>query len=247
MADKIVVLNHAASCEQSARRWSSYNRPDNLFVAGSSARRALNFLTGAAAARFQAHTVGVRPEHLTLSTGDGLWKGTVGVAEHLGSDTFLHVAVEGAGSFTVRAPGETRVSHGDVLYLSPDESRLHRIRRAGQGAAVSAPAADRVRRGDRITNDNKRALCRAPAPLETHPGNPSRTSPWPRRSRSPPCRTSPLACPFRLTREVGAVGPASCISASAIFTGPSGGLSGCAVQSRARPRFRHRRRRRHAL
>lgn len=131
MADKIVVLNHGV-IEQVGSPMELYNRPDNLFVAGFIGSPRMNFLTGAAAARFQAHTVGIRPEHLTLSTGDGLWKGTVGVAEHLGSDTFLHVAVEGAGSFTVRAPGETRVSHGDVLYLSPDESRLHRFDAQGK-------------------------------------------------------------------------------------------------------------------
>ncbi|MQT15121.1 ABC transporter ATP-binding protein [Segnochrobactrum spirostomi] len=131
MADKIVVLNHGV-IEQVGSPMELYNRPGNLFVAGFIGSPRMNLVTGAAASRFEAHTVGIRPEHLSLSTSDGLWKGIVGVAEHLGSDTFLHIAVEGVGSFTVRAPGETRLSHGDVVYLSPDEQRLHRFDQQGK-------------------------------------------------------------------------------------------------------------------
>jgi multiple sugar transport system ATP-binding protein len=45
----------------------------------------MNLIEGAEAAKHGAHTIGVRPEH--LSVGDGPWEGTVGVSEHLGSDT----------------------------------------------------------------------------------------------------------------------------------------------------------------
>ena len=58
-------------------------------------------------------------------------KGTVGVAEHLGSDTFLHVHADELGTINVRADGEVPVSHGDTVYLTPDPSKIHRFDAAG--------------------------------------------------------------------------------------------------------------------
>ncbi len=54
----------------------------------------MNFLTGAEAAKHEAHSIGIRPEHMIVSRESGPWKGTIGVAEHLGSDTFLYVTLE---------------------------------------------------------------------------------------------------------------------------------------------------------
>ncbi|MCB1460790.1 MAG: TOBE domain-containing protein, partial [Nitratireductor sp.] len=56
------------------------------------------------------------------------WVGKVGVAEHLGSDTFIHVhGIEGCDPLTVRAGGEVAVNHGDTVYLTPDLEKLHRF------------------------------------------------------------------------------------------------------------------------
>jgi multiple sugar transport system ATP-binding protein len=41
------------------------------------------------------HTIGIRPEHIDVSETEGTWKGTVGVSEHLGSDTFFHIQETG--------------------------------------------------------------------------------------------------------------------------------------------------------
>ncbi|RYH08470.1 MAG: ABC transporter ATP-binding protein, partial [Alphaproteobacteria bacterium] len=90
MADKIVVLN-AGSIEQVGSPMELYHKPDNLFVAGFIGSPKMNLVSGALAQEYNATTMGVRPEHLAISTSDGKWKGTVGVAEHLGSDTFVHV------------------------------------------------------------------------------------------------------------------------------------------------------------
>lgn len=51
----------------------------------------------------------------------------MGVAEHLGSDTFLHVQAGSIGALTVRADGEIDVRHGDTIHLTPDRSKLHRF------------------------------------------------------------------------------------------------------------------------
>ena len=127
MADKIVVLQSGV-IEQVGSPLELYHTPRNKFVAGFIGSPKMNFMTGAEAAKHDAATIGIRPEHITTSTTDGLWKGVVGVSEHLGSDTFLHVTLEGASEpITVRVDGELPVHHGDTVFLTPDESKIHRF------------------------------------------------------------------------------------------------------------------------
>ena len=123
MADKIVVLN-AGNIEQVGAPLELYSNPRNLFVAGFIGSPKMNFIEGAEAAKHNAHTIGVRPEHITV--GDGPWEGVVGLSEHLGSDSFLKVAVDGIGTLTVRAPGEVHVHHGDRVKLAP-AGKIHRF------------------------------------------------------------------------------------------------------------------------
>ena len=66
----------------------------------------MNLIEGQEAAKQNAVTLGVRPEHMRISKTEGAWKGTVGVTEHLGSDTFIHVQVDGVGKITVRTDGD---------------------------------------------------------------------------------------------------------------------------------------------
>ena len=126
MADKIVVLQ-AGLIEQVGSPMELYNTPANVFVAGFIGSPRMNLLDGAEAAKHGATTIGVRPEHLDLSTTDGAWKGKVTVAELLGSDTFLHVATEGLGTMTVRAPGDIAARHGDTIYMTPQTGKVHRF------------------------------------------------------------------------------------------------------------------------
>ena len=123
MADKIVVLN-AGRIEQVGAPLELYNHPRNLFVAGFIGSPKMNFIEGAEAAKHGAHTIGIRPEHIIV--GDGPWEGVVGLSEHLGSDSFLKVAVEGIGTLTVRAPGEVHARHGDRIRLAP-AGKIHRF------------------------------------------------------------------------------------------------------------------------
>ncbi len=130
MADRIVVLN-AGRVEQFGTPLELYKAPANKFVAGFIGSPKMNFFEGAAAAKYQADSVGARPEHIRISRDAGDWQGRVGVAEHLGSDTFLHVHVEGAGLQTVRTEGENNFNPGDEVWLTPDPSRIYRFDRAG--------------------------------------------------------------------------------------------------------------------
>jgi multiple sugar transport system ATP-binding protein len=131
MADKIVVLN-AGNIEQVGSPLELYRSPRNLFVAGFIGSPKMNLIGGSAAARANAATIGIRPEHVNLSKTSGDWKGTVGVAEHLGSDTFLHVHADQVGLITVRADGEVGVEHGQTVFLSPEPSKLHRFASDGR-------------------------------------------------------------------------------------------------------------------
>lgn len=126
MADKIVVLN-AGRVEQVGSPLELYHSPRNKFVAGFIGSPKMNFLTGDDAKKHDAASIGIRPEHIDISMTGGQWPGTVGVAEHLGSDTFVHVDVDNAGSFTVRADGDVPVSHGDRIWLSPQKDKVHRF------------------------------------------------------------------------------------------------------------------------
>jgi multiple sugar transport system ATP-binding protein len=111
MADKIVVLN-GGRIEQVGSPLDLYDHPANLFVAGFIGSPKMNLFSGKAAAEWNAATVGVRPEHISVARDSGKWRGIVSVAEHVGSDTFLYVAVDGAGDLTVRTPGEFGSSPG---------------------------------------------------------------------------------------------------------------------------------------
>ncbi len=131
MADKIVVLQAGGVIEQVGSPLDLYHKPRNVFVAGFIGSPKMNIFSGPEVDKLGgAHSAGIRPEHVDVSTTKGTWKGTVGVAEHLGgSDTFIHVHETGLGDmFTVRLSGDVAVTHGgDTIYLTPQAENLHRF------------------------------------------------------------------------------------------------------------------------
>ena len=132
MADRIVVLN-AGNVEQFGSPLDLYKKPANRFVAGFIGSPKMNFVDGPEASKHNAHSIGVRPEHFVISrtASAGAWAGKVGVAEQLGSDTFLHVQVEGLGLMTIRTDGDQVFEHGDAVFLTPDATRIYRFDAAG--------------------------------------------------------------------------------------------------------------------
>jgi multiple sugar transport system ATP-binding protein len=130
MADKIVVLN-AGNIEQVGSPLTLYHNPKNIFVAGFIGSPKMNLIEGPEAAKHNAHTIGIRPEHITV--GDGPWEGVVGLSEHLGSDSFIKVDVPGLGIINVRGAGELNVHHGDRIKLAP-AGKIHRF--DAQGLAL---------------------------------------------------------------------------------------------------------------
>lgn len=125
MADKIVVLN-AGRIEQVGSPLELYRAPANLFVAGFIGSPKMNLIDGPEAAKHDATTIGIRPEHIDIGS-DGPWQGVVGLSEHLGSDTFLKVNAGALGTLTVRASGEVNIHHGDTIRMAPQPGKLLRF------------------------------------------------------------------------------------------------------------------------
>ncbi len=131
MADRIVVLNKGV-IEQVGSPLDLYNRPNSVFVAGFIGSPKMNLISGPAAARHDAATIGIRPEHIALVSAGGDIQGTIALTEHLGSDSFLHVDAGDAGRLTVRAPGDYMGKPGDAVSLAFDKARIHRFDSQGK-------------------------------------------------------------------------------------------------------------------
>jgi multiple sugar transport system ATP-binding protein len=129
LADKIVVLNQGR-VEQVGRPLELYNKPASLFVAGFIGSPQMNLIKGEAAAQYQAHTIGIRPEHLKPQAG-GAIKGTLKHAEQLGNETFAYVVTPHMGEITARVDGILEWSPGQAIELGFESRHLYRFDAAG--------------------------------------------------------------------------------------------------------------------
>ena len=127
LADRIVVLQ-AGRVEQVGTPMELYERPGNTFVAGFIGSPKMNLITGAPAAKAKCTTLGVRPEHVDISTraSAGSMAGVVEYTEVLGSDSFVYVATE-HGLITARENGRTAVKTGDKVHLTAMNGQVHRF------------------------------------------------------------------------------------------------------------------------
>ncbi|NRA85922.1 MAG: ABC transporter ATP-binding protein [Rhizobiales bacterium] len=130
MADRIVVLQ-AGNVEQFGTPLDIYNNPINKFVAGFIGSPKMNFISVHDAKQLGAFEIGIRPEHMNISKTEGRWRGVVTVAEHLGSDTFLHVKTEGIGTIVTRGDGELNINYGDIVYVTPNLNKIYRFNEKG--------------------------------------------------------------------------------------------------------------------
>ena len=130
LADKIVVLNKGR-VEQVGHPLDLYNKPASLFVAGFIGSPQMNFIGGEFAARHDATTVGIRPEHLTVDP-NGEIKGTLKHAEKLGNETFAYVTAGALGEITARVDGTLAKESGDPITLGFAPEHLYRFDSAGK-------------------------------------------------------------------------------------------------------------------
>lgn len=131
LADRIVVLNQGR-VEQVGTPLELYEHPASQFVAGFIGSPRMNFITGPVAADNHTHTLGIRPEDITLSPDRGTWKGKVDIVESLGNDTFVHMQTENAGTVNVRVVGNRPFAAGQELFLTPDSAAMHHFDAAGK-------------------------------------------------------------------------------------------------------------------
>ena len=150
MADKIVVLN-AGRIEQVGSPLELYHRPANLFVARFIGSPKMNVLParvagytplgvrlalpggdlldipakGLAAAPGSGVQLGIRPEHMRLGDGAGHIPAQVALAEHLGSETILHLDVPDGSTLVVRADGLARTKQGDRVSVGLPPEACH--------------------------------------------------------------------------------------------------------------------------
>ncbi len=123
MADRIAVFN-GGIIEQVGTPLELYQKPVNQFVAGFIGSPKMNFISVDPIAGDPTCSLGVRPEHFRITKEKGLWTGRVGVIEHLGSETFLHVHVDGVGTLTVKADGDCKVAYGDTINLTAAKEKI---------------------------------------------------------------------------------------------------------------------------
>lgn len=141
LADRIVVLNDGA-VEQFGTPLELYHQPRNLFVAGFIGSPRMNFVDGTiadvgpravtvdlgagarvdlpvrgnGARRGQKVVLGLRPEHLVRGDGAALrFEGPVVAVEHLGGETYIHVAATSGDPLLLKCEGGVGTRVGDTL------------------------------------------------------------------------------------------------------------------------------------
>jgi multiple sugar transport system ATP-binding protein len=132
LADKIVVLNKGR-IEQVGKPLDLYNKPASLFVAGFIGSPQMNLISGDFAARLNASTVGLRPEHLKVQAG-GEIKGTLRHSEQLGNETFAYVSAGPLGDITARMDGTLGLEPGKTIELGFSPENLYRFNADGKSA-----------------------------------------------------------------------------------------------------------------
>jgi multiple sugar transport system ATP-binding protein len=130
LADKIVVLNKGR-VEQVGAPLELYNKPASLFVAGFIGSPQMNFINGEFAKRYEATTIGVRPEHFRVEEG-GVITGILRHAEKLGNETFAYVTAGPLGEITARVDGTLNLEDGATISLGFDAEHLYRFDDAGK-------------------------------------------------------------------------------------------------------------------
>ncbi len=153
LADKIVVLE-AGIIRQIGTPMDLYRKPANKFVAAFIGSPTMNFLSAAARSAEGVDAVldlpgggevklktrgalddqsrsalelGIRPEHITLSSPDDPRAnigGTVQILEHLGNSTIMYVDTK-AGQIVVQDDGESKVQAGENVGVIFDAAHAH--------------------------------------------------------------------------------------------------------------------------
>ena len=131
LADKIVVLRDG-KIEQIGSPIELYKNPNNMFVAQFIGSPKMNFFelkdltdNGRSLIRSGANTLGIRPEHLKISTaGDAVVEGIPNLIEHLGEYALVHCETSSGNQFIVKTTDLDKISKGTLsgFYVDVDDT-----------------------------------------------------------------------------------------------------------------------------
>ncbi|SFB77151.1 ABC transporter ATP-binding protein [Tropicimonas isoalkanivorans] len=153
LADRIVILNDCR-IEQIGTPMEVYTYPASRFVAGFVGNPGMNFLDADVSTSGKeasatlgdgsrvamtisipddgAYELGIRPEAVHVTTGEGDTKGEATVVEHLGDRTLVYTRLGDGTSVIALDDGRSQVAPGDVVTLRFDTSQLHLFDSAGR-------------------------------------------------------------------------------------------------------------------
>nr|NLI51451.1 sn-glycerol-3-phosphate ABC transporter ATP-binding protein UgpC [Propionibacterium sp.] len=151
MGDRVAVMRDGI-LQQVDSPLTLYDKPDNLFVAGFIGSPAMNLIKGRVveggvqigdwvvpvarevlAKAGDTATIGIRPEHLTLSDTEAGIPIDVSVIEELGADGYVYGTLSGlsedarltAPQLTARTHARSGTHRGSKVRLMPDLTRMH--------------------------------------------------------------------------------------------------------------------------
>ncbi len=146
LADRIVILNNCR-IEQIGTPMEVYTYPASRFVAGFVGSPGMNFMKADVAISGReavavlgdgsrvtmnisipdggAYELGIRPEAVHVTTGEGDTKGEATVVEHLGDRTLVHTRLSDGTSVIALDGGRSQVAPGDSVALRFDTTQLH--------------------------------------------------------------------------------------------------------------------------
>jgi multiple sugar transport system ATP-binding protein len=131
LADRICVLRDGL-VEQVGSPMELYEHPNSVFVAGFIGSPKMNFISGEKAQPYNAHTLGIRGEHITIVPDSGTWSGTVIHTENLGADSYVYLEMGTEEPVVVRLDGANSYKSGDTVHISPMADKVHRFDAAGK-------------------------------------------------------------------------------------------------------------------
>jgi sn-glycerol 3-phosphate transport system ATP-binding protein len=140
LAQRMMVM-HAGKVEQFGTPHEVYHTPATTFVASFIGSPPMNLISGraegksfvcddgtrlelpTAAPREGALILGIRPEHVALSTSG--WPMRVEMVEALGAEHLIHGKIGASAVILSEAGMEDKLQHGDTVHLQVQSNKLH--------------------------------------------------------------------------------------------------------------------------
>ena len=130
LADRIIVMNQGQVVQIDTPK-EIYQNPANLFVASFIGSPGMNLLRGKLAQKYNAATIGIRPEDIQISSASKSIKATVETVEYLGNESNIHLTLETDETIVMSIKSELNLQRDETLNIEFDEQKLSRFDEAG--------------------------------------------------------------------------------------------------------------------